>query len=120
MMILDGFTSNQLYEMSNFGHRTTGLPSNIDIWVRTETSKLQHSNYRIKVEKNKEYAAIFSVEEYPKMIIQSHKNKLTGDELNEIVDFIATHFDLIIDHIDGKIDSGDLAYEIRNARGVES
>lgn len=117
MMILDEFTPNHLYEMSNFGHRTTGLPSFIDLWVRTETTQLPHSNYRVKIEKYKEYSAIFSVGQQPRILKHSHKNKLTIKEVSDITDFISTHASLIIGHIDGKLDSGELTIEIQKVRG---
>jgi hypothetical protein len=118
-MLLDEFTRNDLYEMSNFGHRTTGLPSHIEIWVRTEPNQLPHSNYRIKIEKHKEYAAIFSVGAHPEILKGSHKNKLSTSEVSEIRKFISKYSSLIIGHIDGKLDSGELAIEIQKLRGEE-
>ena len=119
-MTLDEFTPNNLYEMSNFGHRTTGLNTAIELWMRTEPNKLQHSNYRVKIDKNKEYSAIFSVEQDPKMLKMSHKNKLSAKEISEIVNFIKKYSSLIIGHIDGKLDSGEFAFELQKIRGLES
>lgn len=116
-MILDEFTPNNLYEMSNFGPRTTGLSSSIEIWLRTEPIQLPHSNYRVKIDKNKQYSAIFSVEQQPQILKHSHKNKLSANEINEIKDFISNNLSLIIGHIDGKLDSGDFAIEIQKTRG---
>ena len=116
-MILDEFTPNSLYEMSNFGPRITGLPPSITLWVRTETKQLPHSNYRVKVEKHNQYAAIFSVGQNPSLLKQSNKNKLTANEISDIADFIENYSSLIISHIDGKLDSGELALEILKIRG---
>lgn len=116
-MILDEFTPNNLYEMSNFGHRVTGLPPSITLWVRTETKQMPHSNYRIKVDKGNQYAAIFSVAQAPSLLKHSNKNKLTANEISDIADFIGNYSSLIISHIDGKLDSGELALEILKFRG---
>jgi hypothetical protein len=117
-MILDEFTPNNLYEISNFGHRTTGLTPSIEIWMRTETSQLPHSNYRVKIDKNKEYSAIFSVGKNPAILKSSHKNKLTNKEISEIKNFISNYSSLIIGHIDGKLDSGEFAIELQKIRGT--
>jgi hypothetical protein len=116
-MILDEFTPNNLYEMSNFGPRTTGLPSSIEIWLRTEPIQLPHSNYRVKIDKNKQYSAIFSVGQKPEILKHNHKNMLTSTEINTIKDFIISNVSLIIGHIDGKLDSGEFAIEIQKIRG---
>jgi len=117
-MILDEFTTNNLYEMSNFGHKTTGLSSSIQIWMRTEPIQLPHNNYRVKIEKNKEFSAIFSVSKDPTILKSSHKNKLSKKEIIEIKNFISNYSSLIIGHIDGKIDSGDFAIELQKIRGI--
>lgn len=116
-MRLDEFTTNNLYEMSNYGPRTTGLSSAIEIWLRTEPIQLPHSNYRVKIDKNKQYSAIFSVEQLPRILKHSHKNKLSASEIHEIKDFILDNLSLIISHIDGKLDSGEFAMEIQKTRG---
>jgi hypothetical protein len=116
-MNLDEFTPKDLYEMSNFGYRTTGLSPSIEIWMRTETTQLPHSNYRVKIDKNKDYSAIFTVGKNPKVLKSSHKNKLSEKEVSEIKDFISNYSGLIIGHIDGKIDSGEFAIELQKIRG---
>ncbi len=116
-MTLDEFTPNDLYEMSNFGYKTTGLSPSIEIWLITESKQLPHSNYRLKVDKNKEFSAIFSVAKTPVVLKQSDKNKLTAKEISNISDFITDNISLIIGHIDGKLDSGEFSIEIQKIRG---
>ena len=55
----------------------------------------------------------------PEVLKSSHKNKLSTSEVFEIREFISKYSSLIIGHIDGKLDSGELAIEIQKLRGEE-
>lgn len=107
-----------LYEMSNFGTRTTGLPSGIDIWTRTEPTSHGHSVYRVKVTKDNKWAAIFLVSTTPKMI-KNINDSLQDSEISQIQNFIATHKSALINLTDGRIDSGECGMAIMKKRGEQ-
>lgn len=106
-----------LYEMSYFNSHRTGLPSSLVVFVRTETKKLPHSNYRIKIEKNKVYAGSFLVNSKDQKMVEEGQVKLTSSEKRLVQSFISNNVSALINHIDGKIDSGDLAIEFAKNKG---
>lgn len=110
-------TEDELYEMSNFKSQTTGLPDNIEIWIRTDLDNHGHSRYRLKVKKNREWAGIFLVSKNPK-IVKDINNSLKTKEINEINEWISKYSSLIISLIDDKIDSGEFAFEIQKLRNM--
>jgi hypothetical protein len=105
-----------MFEMSNFNYRTTGLPTNIEVWARADPVYHGHDRYRIKITKNKEWAAIFSIGQNPE-IKKNINQSLTSSEQTQILQWIKDYFPLLISHIDGKIDSAELAFEIQKLRG---
>ena len=116
--LLTTIPNDILYEMSNYHSKVTGLPDNIVLWVRTDSSDYGHSRYRVKIKKNKEWAGIYTVSKNPKQVKILNKNKLTNHEDNEIKKFIKTYSSLIISLIDDKIDSYEFANEILKIRGM--
>jgi len=108
--------SDDLFEMSNFNWKTTGLPSDIDVWTRTDPTYHGHDRYRIKVTKSKEWAGIFTVSQNPKFI-KNINESLTVNEQNQILNWVREYYPLIISHIDGRIDSAEFALEIIKIRG---
>ena len=103
-----------LYEMSNYDSNTTGLDNSITMWVRAEPNKLNHSNYRVKFEKDNMFSAIYTVSSNP-VIAEETKNKkymLSNKQKQKIVAFIKKFRSLIIGHIDAKLDSTALGLGI--------
>lgn len=112
----DFLSENALYEMSNYGPTTTGLPNGIVMWVRTETTTHGHSIYRIKISKNREDAGIYTVGQRPAQVKDINRT-ITTSEDQAIKKFIANYSSLLITHIDGKLDSSELGMLIKKDRG---
>ena len=105
-----------LYEMSNFPSHITGLPENIQLWVRTDLSTHRHNRYRVKIRKNKQWAGVYLVGQFPEKIADGNV-QLTTNEDNEIKKFINKFSTLIISLIDEKIDTATFGYELIKIRG---
>ena len=103
-------TEDDLYEMSNFLSKYTGLPSNIIVWVRTDPMNHGHNRYRIKITKDKEWAAIYTVGQSPTMV-KNINYSITLKENGIILDWIKNVSSILISLIDGKIDTVDAATE---------
>jgi len=118
-MKIDEFilSEDSLYEMSNFNHRTTGLPPNIELWVRTDLGDHGHNRYRVKIVKNREWSSIFTVSALPEKVKELPKNQLSASEEKEVMKFIETYSSLIISLVDGKIDSAEFSIELKKLRG---
>ena len=106
----------ELFEMSNFNSRTTGLPSSIEVWARTDPFSHGHNRYRIKVTKNKEWAAIFTVSRNP-ILVKNINGALLSSEISEIIDWVGEFYPLIISLIDGRLDSAEFSLELNKIRG---
>ena len=97
-----------LYEMSNFGSHRTGLSSGTNLFVRTEPNELPHTKYRIKIDHPQYGSAVFALwGDEPKQVAGNWK--VAGKDLKQITTLIKTTHNEIRDHIDGLIDSADLA-----------
>jgi hypothetical protein len=107
---------DELFEMSNFNWKTTGLPTYIEVWARTDPKYHGHDRYSLKVTKNNEWAGIFNVGQSPKFIKDLNKSLTTSDR-NNIIAWIEEYYPLIISLIDGKIDSAEFAIELQKIRG---
>lgn len=105
-----------LFEMSNFGRSVTGLPDNIVLWVRTDLSDHGHNRYRLKVRKNREWAAIFSVGSNP-ILLKNLNNSLTTPEQNQVISFIRMYHTHIINLIDDKTTTDQFIMDVKKARG---
>ena len=105
-----------LFEMSNFRSRVTGLPANIELWVRSDPVNHGHNRYRVKILKDRQWAAIYAVSQNPELI-KNINNALSISENNEIIEFIKKVSSLIIQLIDSKIDTGEFEYEVVKLRG---
>jgi len=106
-----------LYEMSNFRSRVTGLPSNIELWVRSDPVNHGHNRYRVKILKDKAWAAIYTVGQSPGMI-KNINNSLSSTENKQILAFVEQYASIIIALIDSKIDTGEFEYELLKMRGA--
>ena len=107
-----------LYEMSNFRSRVTGLPSNIELWVRSDPVNHGHNRYRVKILKDRVWAAIYTVRQQPEMI-KNVNDSITSLENKAVTQFIQSYGSLIIELIDSKIDSGEFEYEVLKLRGTK-
>lgn len=97
-----------LYEMSNFNSNTTGLTPGTKLWVREEPTGLPHTKYRVKFSHPQHGSAVFSV--WGDEGIQVAGNwKVTGKDLKLIQQLIRNSHQHLRDHIDGLIDSAELA-----------
>lgn len=105
-----------LFEVSNFNSRVTGLPTNIEIWLRSDPVSYGHNRYRIKILKDKEWAGIYTIGKFPDLI-KNINQTITQSENKMIIDFISNYLSLLIGLIDGEIDSGEFALEILKLRG---
>lgn len=109
--------AGDLYEMSNFSSRTTGLPSNIVIWCRTDPLEHGHDKYRIKVTKDNDWAANFSVGSTSKLV-KNVNSSLSGKELRMISEWVEKYSSLIISLIDGKLDTTEFGFEVQKIRNM--
>jgi hypothetical protein len=100
-----------LYEMSNFGNRITGLPTNLVVWVRADSSDHGHSRYRIKVKKDREWAAIYTVGTTPKLVKDINQS-LSPKEDEQIKLFVTRFSSLLVGLIDGRLTSDEFALEV--------
>ena len=107
-----------LFEMSNFRSNDTGLPSNIEIWVRSDPITHQHNRYRIKVLKDKQWAAIFTVGSNP-VVVKNINQSLLLSEHRLITNWIKTYSSLIIGLIDSKYSTGEFTQELHKLRNMD-
>lgn len=110
---------NDLFEMSNFSSKTTGLPSNIIVWCRTDLLNHGHNKYRVKITKDRLCLAIFTVGDQPRMV-KNINNSLSDSEESIITDWIKSYSSLIIGLIDGKLDTAEFSYEIQKIRNMKN
>ena len=113
-MLMEEF--DPLFEMSWFRSRTTGLPTNIEVWARTETEEYGHSRHQVKIKKDNKWAAIFLVSQNPRMV-KNINDSLLPSEIGQIESFIRTHKSALINLIDNKIDSTECGMAIMKKRG---
>lgn len=109
--------SELMFEMSNINSRTTGLPSNIVVWVRTEVQGHGHNKYRVKISKDREWAGIFEVSNGADLL-KNINNSLTANEISQIQTFIKTFKSHLINLIDGVIDTGEFTLSVKKDRGL--
>lgn len=102
-----------LYEMSNFNANSTGLTNNCVLWVRTEPTGLPHTKFRFKVTNPQKGDAVFGFwgDEVEQV---AGKWNVVGDELKRIQALARINKDALISHINGKIDSSELANALMN------
>ena len=106
-----------MFEMSNISSRTTGLPGNIVVWVRTEVQGHGHNKYRIKISKDKEWAGIFEVSNNASLL-KNINNSLTPNEIAQIEMFVKTFKSHLINLIDGVVDTGEFNLAVLKDRGL--
>lgn len=112
---LTEYFQENLYEMSNFSYRNTGLPSGADLWLRTEPGALPHVKYRIKIDHPQKGSAVFAIWGNEAKQVEGSW-KVTGEDLKKIQTLVyLTRADLI-KHIDGEIDSGEIGQILLNAK----
>ena len=105
---INEYFESSLYEMSNFGSSRTGLSSGTTLFVRAEPNELPHTKYRIKIDHPQHGSAVFALwGDEPKQVAGDWKVK--GKDLKLITNLIKNTHTEIRDHIDGLLDSGDLA-----------
>ena len=112
-------TEDNLYEMSDFTSEVTGLPNSIVLWVRADSTEHGHSRYRIKVNKNREFSAIYLIGQNPTRVKHTKKRKfrLTDKENTVIQSFIKRYSTLFVNLIDAKLTSNEVNVEILKIRG---
>jgi len=120
-LLYDNPTELNLYEMSDLTPDITGLPDNIIIWARVDSSDHGHNRYKVKATKNREFSAIFLVSKKPVIKKESNipKNRLSSKEKQIVSAFIIKYSSLIISWIDGKLTSNQVNTEILKIRGTE-
>lgn len=118
MISSDFLLEDDLYEMSNFNWRTTGLSSNIEVWCRTDPNDHGHSIYRLKIRKDREWAAIFTVGSEP-LMVKDINNTISASEVSDITSWIMLYSSLLIGLIDSKIDTAEFAYELQKERNSD-
>lgn len=110
-------TEDDLFEMSQFDYKVTGLPSNIVVWVRSDPIDHGHNKYRVKILKDNEWSAIYTVSSNPTQI-KNINNSIKGSEDVLIKQFIVSYHSLIIQLIDCKIDTYELGFQLKKLRGM--
>ena len=109
--LFDENNEDHLFEMSNFRSNSTGL-NGLEVWVRSDLGNHGHNRYRIKIRKNKIWAAIFTVSSNP-ILVNDINSSLTQKEQMQVLEWIKKNSSLIISHIDDKLTSGQLEYELQ-------
>lgn len=105
-----------MFEMSTLTPRETGLPNGIEIWTRSDPINHGHNRYRVKVLKNRAWAAIFSVGSSP-ILLKNINQSLTDGEQTIISSWIAANSSTLINLIDCKISTTDCVVAIQKTRG---
>lgn len=116
-MKIEELNDDYLYEMSNFGSQVTGFPNNIILWTRTDEKDHGHSKYRVKIKKNKEWAAIYTVSSKPELV-KNVNDTITSAEDTLIRNFIKQYSSHIINHIDGVTTSDEFILDVMKDRGA--
>lgn len=106
--ITDDYFRTSLYEMSNYGSNNTGLFPGTNLWVRTEPNQHGHVKYRIKLSHPQKGDAIFAIWGNEAQQVAGNW-KVTGEELKRVSVLVKQTQQDIRKHIDGLIDSGELA-----------
>lgn len=114
MLIEDQFVT----EMANFIADVTDLPGNIVIWCKTQPEELPHTKYRMKVFKDRIHSLTISISQEPVILweIKNKKNKLDQYEKNELVNVISKYSSLLIQYVDGTMDSDSVKNEIKKIK----
>jgi hypothetical protein len=115
-MKLDELSDDVLYEMSSIGWKTTGLSSNITVWVRSDPLNHGHNRYRVKILKDREWAAIYSVGSTPAQLKNINNSIMPGEDA-QIKQFIKQFAPHIINLIDCTIDTVEFEMAVRKERG---
>lgn len=97
-----------LYEMSNFQHHTTGLPSGTRLWISAEPEVLPHVRYRINIDHPQRGSAVFAIWGDDAEQVEGDW-KVSGRDLRKIKTLVTLAKDSLRKHIDGLGDSADLA-----------
>lgn len=104
-----------LYEMSNFNSNTTGLSPGTKLWVREEPNVLPHTKYRIKLTHPQHGSAVFAIwGDQPQQVAGDWK--VSGSDLKTVAALLQQTHQQIRGHIDGLVDSGELAQALAAAR----
>ncbi len=105
-----------MFEMSTLTPQETGLPNGIEVWARSDPVNHGHNRYRVKVLKDRAWAAIFSVGATPKLLKDINQS-LTDGEQSTICTWIAANSSALINLIDCKISTTDCVIAIQKTRG---
>ena len=109
----DAYFITSLYEMSNFNSNTTGLTPGTKLWVREEPIGLPHTKYRIKLTHNQYGSAVFGIwGDEPEQVAGNWN--ISGKLLKDVTALIKRTHEQIRDHIDGILDSSELAQAFKN------
>lgn len=112
--LIEYFQTN-LYEMSNFFDKDTGLPPGTELWVRAEPNELEHVKYRIKLIHPQRGSAVFAV--WGNQTNQLRGNwKVSGRDLKKVQTLIMLTRQEILNHIDGIMSSADLTRAFDRAK----
>lgn len=102
----------ELYEMSNYGHLTTGLTAGTKLWIRTTPNELPHNKYRVKIEHPQYGTAEFRLFDGKLMSGNWNHNKT----LKRLKKLLGLAGEDIRYHINGMKDSGDLGMALQSHR----
>lgn len=106
-----------LYEMSNFRSKTTGLPNDIKLWVRTEPTGLPHTKYRVKFDHPQKGSAVFAIWGDDALQVEGDW-KVKGKELRKIQSLVKLNVNSLRKHIDGEEDSADLTMALQSNKPI--
>ncbi|MGI0077276.1 MAG: hypothetical protein ACREAU_07720 [Nitrosopumilaceae archaeon] len=112
---LTEYFQENLYEMSTYLDRNTGLPTGTKLWVRTEPKALQHVKYHIKISHPQKGSAVFALwGDEAKQVTGDWE--VTGKDLTKIQTLVALTQKDLISHIDGTTDSADLTFALQRVK----
>ena len=112
---ITNYFRSDLFEMSNFRSKTTGLADGTTLWVRTEPYELAHNKYRIKISHPQKGSAAFAIwGDEPKQVEGDWE--VSGKDLKLLNTLIRDTYKDIRNHIDGEIDSAELGDAFKNAK----
>lgn len=101
-----------MFEMSTLTLSEIGLPAGIEVWTRSDPINHGHNRYRVKILKDRVWAAIFTVSSAPAMV-KNINSSLTGGEISEISKWIQLHYSPLINLIDCKIGTAECSTAIQ-------
>mgnify|MGYP000857692616 CR=1 FL=1 len=110
---------SRLFEMANLRQSITGLP--MMLWVDEMGSdrNVKHNTPRLKFQNNYSDRRMddllsISISETPRVLTKNKNLSIKMSDLEFLKSWISSHYGVLIDHWNGKIDTDDLKRILQN------